>query len=85
MARGASVTPDIRPDGPSGPPTIDPVALLEARVKEDPRGDMDAWLNLIADYRRRSRLDDAGNAYSRFLGVFPQAVSSQESSAFVMV
>lgn len=55
--------------------SLDPVALLEARVKEDPRGDMDAWLNLIADHRRSNRLDQARNAYNRFLEVFPQAVS----------
>ncbi|KAK7415855.1 mRNA 3'-end-processing protein rna14 [Neonectria magnoliae] len=53
--------------------SLDPVALLEARVKEDPRGDMDAWLNLIADHRRSSRLDQARNVYNRFLDVFPQA------------
>lgn len=55
---------------------LDPVALLEARVKEDPRGDMDAWLNLIADHRRNSRLNEARSTYSRFLEVFPQAVSN---------
>ncbi|KAF4967181.1 hypothetical protein FZEAL_10567 [Fusarium zealandicum] len=52
---------------------LDPVALLEARVKEDPRGDMDAWLNLIADHRRSSRLDQARSTYNRFLEMFPQA------------
>ncbi|KAF5541332.1 mRNA 3 end-processing RNA14 [Fusarium phyllophilum] len=52
---------------------LDPVALLEARVKEDPRGDMDAWLNLIADHRRSSRLDLARSTYNRFLEIFPQA------------
>ncbi|KAH7197087.1 uncharacterized protein B0J16DRAFT_278174 [Fusarium flagelliforme] len=52
---------------------LDPVALLEARVKEDPRGDMDAWLNLIADHRRSSRLDQARSTYNRFLEIFPQA------------
>ncbi|KAF4950116.1 hypothetical protein FSARC_13300 [Fusarium sarcochroum] len=52
---------------------LDPIALLEARVKEDPRGDMDAWLNLIADHRRSSRLDQARSTYNRFLEFFPQA------------
>ena len=54
---------------------IDPTALLEARVKEDPRGDMDAWLNLMAEYRRRSNLDSLRDVYNRFVEVFPQAVS----------
>lgn len=55
---------------------IDPTALLEARVKEDPRGDMDAWLNLMAEYRRRSNLDSLRDVYNRFVEVFPQAVSA---------
>ncbi|PHH78454.1 hypothetical protein CDD82_3043 [Ophiocordyceps australis] len=54
-------------------PTLDPVALLEARIKQDPRGDMDAWLNLMADHRRRNKLDDLRSVYSRFVEVFPQA------------
>ncbi|KAH7156839.1 hypothetical protein EDB81DRAFT_757265 [Dactylonectria macrodidyma] len=53
--------------------SLDPVALLEARSKEDPRGDMDAWLSLIAEYRRTSRLEQARNVYNRFVEVFPQA------------
>lgn len=55
---------------------IDPVALLEARVKEDPRGDMDAWLNLIANHKRRNNFDGLRNVYNRFVEVFPQAVRS---------
>jgi cleavage stimulation factor subunit 3 len=51
------------------------VALLEARIQEDPRGDMYAWMNLLADHKRRSRLDDLRRLYNRFLEVFPQAVS----------
>jgi cleavage stimulation factor subunit 3 len=61
------------------PPAIaalDPVVLLEARVKEDPRGDMDAWLGLMADHRRRSKLTEVRNVYSKFVEVFPQAVRS---------
>ncbi|KAH7322862.1 hypothetical protein B0I35DRAFT_426617 [Stachybotrys elegans] len=52
---------------------LDPVALLEARIKQDPRGDMDAWLNLMADHQRRGRPDELRATYSRFLEVFPQA------------
>ncbi|GAO18387.1 uncharacterized protein UV8b_05405 [Ustilaginoidea virens] len=61
---------------PRAPPVmagVDPVALLEARIQEDPRGDMDAWLNLMANHKRRSRLDDLRRLYNRFLEVFPQA------------
>ncbi|EGR48994.1 uncharacterized protein TRIREDRAFT_3803 [Trichoderma reesei QM6a] len=53
--------------------SLNPVTLLEARIKEDPRGDMDAWLNLIADHKRNSRLDDLRKVYNRFLEVFPQS------------
>lgn len=70
-------TPAPAPGGPSMPPTVagmDPVAFLEARIKEDPRGDMDAWLNLMAEYKRRSNMDELRKVYHRFLEVFPQAV-----------
>lgn len=60
---------------PPGMAGLDPVTLLEARIKEDPRGDMDAWLNLMAEHRSRSRLDDLRKVFHRFLEVFPQAVS----------
>lgn len=55
----------------------DKIALLENRVREDPRGAMDAWLALIREYRDRGKIGDARNIYDRFLAVFPQAVSTQ--------
>lgn len=67
-------TPDLPSKAPLAVPSLDPVTLLEARVKEDPRGDMDAWLNLIADHRLRSQVDEVRSVYNRFLEVFPQAV-----------
>lgn len=77
---GNGVSPVAPVDAPSSTPqfvpTLDPVALLEARIKEDPRGDMDAWLNLVADHKRRGRLDDLRKVYNRFVEVFPQAVSA---------
>ncbi|XP_044722119.1 suppressor of forked protein (Suf) domain-containing protein [Hirsutella rhossiliensis] len=74
VGNGVSPAPPV--DAPSSTPqvvTLDPVALLEARIKEDPRGDMDAWLNLVADHKRRGRLDDLRKVYNRFAEVFPQA------------
>lgn len=59
----------------SAPIGIDPVVMLESRIKEDPRGAIDAWLNLVNEYRRRNRLDDVRSVYNRFFDVFPQAVS----------
>lgn len=77
---GNGVSPALPTDAPSSVPqampTLDPVAFLEARIKEDPRGDMDAWLNLIADHKRRGRLNDLRKVYNRFVEVFPQAVSA---------
>lgn len=57
------------------PPASDLAASLEERVKEDPRGEMDAWLGLIAEYRRLNQLDALRQVYDRFIQHFPQAVS----------
>lgn len=53
----------------------DVVGLLEDRVTQDPRGDIDAWLQLINEHQRKGKLDDARVVYERFLAVFPTAVS----------
>lgn len=53
----------------------DRIGILEDRIKEDPRGAVDAWLNLIGEHRKRGKIEDARNAYERFLNVFPSAVS----------
>ena len=52
----------------------DKVGLLEDRIKEDERGDMEAWLSLIGEHRRRGKLDEARKIYERFFAVFPSAV-----------
>ncbi|KZF18863.1 Suf-domain-containing protein [Xylona heveae TC161] len=51
----------------------DRVGILEDRIKEDPRGDMDAWLSLISEHRRRNKIDEARTVYERFLKRFPLA------------
>ncbi|KUJ10730.1 Suf-domain-containing protein [Mollisia scopiformis] len=51
----------------------DKTGILEDRIKEDPRGDVDAWMSLIAEHRRRNKNDDARAVYERFFKVFPQA------------
>ncbi|KAI9822453.1 MAG: Cleavage stimulation factor subunit 3 [Pycnora praestabilis] len=51
----------------------DRVGILEDRIREDPRGDMDAWLSLISEYRKRDKFDDARNVYDRFFKIFPSA------------
>ena len=52
----------------------DKIGILEDRIKEDPRGDLDAWQNLINEHKRRGKLEDARSVYERFLVVFPSAV-----------
>ncbi len=53
----------------------DRVGILEDRIKEDPRGDLEAWLNLIGEHRKRGKIEDARRVYDRFLAVFPSSVS----------
>jgi cleavage stimulation factor subunit 3 len=52
----------------------DRVGILEDRIKEDPRGDIPAWLELIGEHRSRNRIDSAREVYERFLKVFPSSV-----------
>jgi cleavage stimulation factor subunit 3 len=72
-----STVPTPVPDSPSskGRLSHDRVGILQDRVDEDPRGDLSAWLELIAEHRARNRLDSAREVYERFLKEFPMAVS----------
>lgn len=72
-----STVPTPVPDSPSlkGRMAHDRVGILQDRVDEDPRGDLSAWLELIAEHRARNRLDSAREVYERFLKEFPMAVS----------
>ncbi|KAM0324839.1 hypothetical protein ACHAQA_007805 [Verticillium albo-atrum] len=73
----ASVSPGVNashiPTATAGRDPSDLVGRLEDRVKEDPRGDMDAWLALFAEHRRLSQVDALRQAYDRFVTTFPQA------------
>ncbi|KAF6235583.1 hypothetical protein HO173_006266 [Letharia columbiana] len=51
----------------------DKIGILEDRIKEDPRGDLDAWQNLINEHKKRGKLEDARNVYERLLIIFPSA------------
>ncbi|KAK8041407.1 mRNA 3'-end-processing protein RNA14 [Apiospora phragmitis] len=64
-------TPNIN-EAKSRLPT-DIIGILEDRIKDDPRGDMDAWLALIEEHRRRNVIQDIRAMYERFLKVFPQS------------
>lgn len=67
----ASVVPPVM--------SYDPIAALELRVKEDPRGAMDAWLSLVAAYHQRNNIQETRDVYERFLAIFPHAVSDSPS------
>lgn len=62
-------------------PPQDIVTTLEERTKDDPRGAMDAWLDLIAELRSRNNIEDTRKVYERFLAVFPQSVSRSITSS----
>ncbi|KAF2730446.1 Suf-domain-containing protein [Polyplosphaeria fusca] len=51
----------------------DKVGIFEDRIAEDPRGDVEAWLGLIEEHRRRHKIDEARAVYERFFKVFPGA------------
>ena len=53
----------------------DLIGILEDRIKEDSKGDVDAWLGLIDEYKRRGKSNDVRSVYKRFLKAFPLAVS----------
>lgn len=57
----------------------DKVGILEDRIQEDCRGDIDAWHSLIDEHLTRNKLDEARSVYQRFFQVFPQAVSFADS------
>ncbi|OTB02019.1 hypothetical protein M426DRAFT_25034 [Hypoxylon sp. CI-4A] len=54
----------------------DVVGIFEDRIEEDPRGDLEAWLELIEEQKRRHNIEDARAVYERFLKVFPQAAEA---------
>jgi cleavage stimulation factor subunit 3 len=53
----------------------DTIGILEDRIKEDPRGDLAAWLELIDELKRRNKKEEVRRTYDNFFNVFPLAVS----------
>lgn len=79
-ATNANVSKYAQPPTPNTPAPRarlphDTIGILEDRIKEDPRGDLQAWLHLINEHKKRGKTDDARNVYERFLAIFPSAVS----------
>ena len=54
----------------------DVIGILEDRIKEDPRGDIDAWLALIEELKGRNKQEEVRKTYDRFLQIFPRCVCS---------
>ncbi|KAF2018362.1 Suf-domain-containing protein [Aaosphaeria arxii CBS 175.79] len=72
----ASVTPAPAAAAPLQKPARlpqDRVGQFEDRIAEDSRGDIEAWLSLIEEHRRRHKIDDARLVFDRFFQVFPSA------------
>jgi cleavage stimulation factor subunit 3 len=53
----------------------DTVGILEDRIQEDPRGDVEAWIALLHEHQSHDRFDHVRNVYTRFFQYFPTAVS----------
>jgi hypothetical protein len=62
----------------------DRIGQLEDRIADDPKGDVDAWLDLISLHRSKNKLDDARNVYDRFFELFPTAVSAHAIACFLL-
>lgn len=62
----------------------DRVGILEDRIKDDPRGDTDAWLSLIEEFKQRNKIEEVYETYEKFLAIFPQAVSCLLSSLSII-
>ncbi|KAF2429600.1 Suf-domain-containing protein [Tothia fuscella] len=59
----------------------DRIGVLEDRIVEDPRGDIDAWLSLISEYRQQNKLTEVREVYERFFKRFPTATEQWVSYA----
>jgi len=68
------VNGSVAPALPKSRLAHDVVGILEDRIKEDPRGDMSAYLELIDELKSRNKQDEVRQAYEQYLSVFPMAV-----------
>jgi len=70
----SNVNGSFAPAVPKARLAHDVVGILEDRIKEDPRGDIVAWLELINELKSRNKQDDVRQTYDRFLEQFPLSV-----------
>lgn len=76
-ARQATASAILAPPSASLPKARlpqDRIGILNDRIQEDPRGDIEAWLSLIEEQRKRHKYDEARDVFNRFLEQFPTAV-----------
>ena len=59
----------------------DIIGILQDRIQEDPRGDVDAWLQLVEEFKSRNKDDDVRKTYDELLKLFPLYVCSSRSAA----
>lgn len=77
-ASGSIPTTPTVPTPSRGRLPHDRVGILEDRIQADPRGDVEAWLELMNEHRSRNKIDNAREVYERFFKVFPGAVRIQQ-------
>jgi cleavage stimulation factor subunit 3 len=79
QAQVSDPRPNVNGPFPSGVPrsrlSHDTIGILEDRIKEDPRGDPNAYLDLISEYKSRNKQDEVRETYQKYLAVFPTDVS----------
>lgn len=54
----------------------DVIGILEDRIKDDPRGDIEAYHQLIEELKSRNKEDEVRKVYEDYLKVFPVDVST---------
>ena len=70
-ANGATLqSPATAAPAPSRLPS-DHIGILEDRIQEDPRGDVDAWFKLVEEHKRRGKTAEVRKTYDRMLEMFP--------------
>ena len=62
----------------------DTVGILEDRIKDDPRGDTEAYLQLIEEFKTRNKEEEVRRVYDDYLKVFPLDVSVESSCDMVL-
>lgn len=61
----------------------DTAGILQDRIDADPRGDIEGWLSLIREHRKRNKFDEARAVYEQFFKIFPSAVRISQSSGYI--